>query len=257
MAKALDRICVSTWSFHKLFEEKPPAIDIRDFPGMIADRYDVRNIELVLPHLQGSDPAHLAQIRSRIEQAGSRVVNMPLDYGQLWNTPALSSKEAAERDAAIALYRQGIDTAERIGCSCVRCDPGNVDLGDPSPTIDSYKRLVEYAAPKGIHIVVENHGAISQNPEVLIQILQAAGVGALPDFGNFPDEATRERGLRLMFPLAADLAHAKVRQGGLDFAKCLRIAKDSGFTGVFSIEAPGTDPYEEVQNVINALVSNL
>jgi hypothetical protein len=38
----------------------------------------------------------------------------------------------------------------------------------------------------------------------------------------------------------------------------MRIAKETGFTGVFSIEAGGRgDPYVEVQSIVDALVANL
>ena len=119
----------------------------------------------------------------------------------------------------------------------VRCDPGVVNLDDPSLTIDAYKQLAAYAGARGIKVVVENHGPIAKDPEALVEILKAAGVGSLPDFGNFPDEDTRERGLRALFPLAGDLAHAKLREGQ-DFGRCVRIANESGFAGVFSC---GTD----------------
>jgi hypothetical protein len=60
-----------------------------------------------------------------------------------------------------------------------------------------------------------------------------------------------------MFPIAGAVAHAKLREGQ-DFARCMRIAKETGFTGVFSIEAGGRgDPYVEVQSIVDALVANL
>jgi sugar phosphate isomerase/epimerase len=258
----LKRVCVSTWSFHTAFErdrDNPAKVlmDILDFPEMIADRYHVHHIEVVLPHFVNPDPRRVAAFQARLDKARSRVVNMPLDFGVLWNKPAISSTDAAERDAALALYRSGIDTAHAIGSPAVRCDPGIVDLDDPSLTIDSYKQLAAYAGARGIAVVVENHGPIAKHPDALVTILDAAGVGALPDFGNFPDEDTRERGLRALFPLAGDVAHAKLRDGW-DFGRCLRIAKESGFTGLFSIEAGGTgDPYTEVQTIADALVANL
>ena len=182
---------------------------------------------------------------------------MPLDFGVLWNKPAISSTDSAERDAALAMYRTGIDTAHEIGSPVVRCDPGVVNLDDPSLTIDAYKQLAAYAAARGIKVVVENHGPIAKDPEALVGILKAASVGSLPDFGNFPDEETRERGLRALFPLAGDVAHAKLREGQ-DFGRCVRIANESGFTGVFSIEASGKgDPYAEVQTIADALVASL
>ena len=258
----LQRVCVSTWSFHTFFEtdSNNPAkvlMDIRDFPEMVADRYHVHNIEVVLPHLRPAEPSLIRDLKARLGKAHSRVVNMPLDFGVLWNKPAISSTDPAERDAALAMYRKGIDTAHEVGTPTVRCDPGVVNLDDPSLTIDAYKQLAAYAAPKGIKVVVENHGPIAKDPEALVEILKAAGVGSLPDFGNFPDEETRERGLRALFPLAGNLAHAKLREGQ-DFGRCLRIAKESGFTGMFSIEAGGKeDPYVEVQTIIDAVVEQL
>jgi sugar phosphate isomerase/epimerase len=256
-ASRLRRVCVSSWSFHTLFEKKPATMDVRDFPDMVADRYHVHNVEIVLPHFLTAEPALLQEFKARLDKAHSRLVNMPLDFGQLWDKPAISSTDAAERDAAINLYLKGIDVAAQLGSPSVRCDPGKVNLQDPSITIDSYKRIASHARSKNIRVVVENHGDISRNPEVLVQILKAAGVGALPDFGNFPDQETRERGLKAMFPIAGDVAHAKLREG-LDFPRCMQIAKDAGFAGVFSIEAGGRgDPYEEVQGIVDALVNNL
>jgi L-ribulose-5-phosphate 3-epimerase len=258
----LQRVCVSSWSFHTLFERdrNDPAktlMDVRDFPEMVADRYHVHHVEIVLPHFLEAEPALVRDFKARLAKAHSRLVNMPLDFGVLWNKAAISSTDPKERDAALAMYRKGIDTAHDLGSPSVRCDPGIVNLEDPSLTIDAYKQLAAYARGKGIKVVVENHGEISKNPDVLVKILKAAGVGALPDFGNFPDEDTRERGLRALFPVAGDVAHAKLREGQ-DFARCMRIAKESGFTGVFSIEAGGRgDPYVEVQKIMEALVENL
>ena len=258
----LSRVCVSSWSFHTLFktDRNNPAkvlMDVRDFPEMIADRYHVHNVEIILPHFLDAGPALVRDFKARLEKAHSRLVNMPLDFGVLWNKPAISSTDPTERDAALAMYKKGIDTAHELGSPSVRCDPGVVNLDDPSLTIDAYKELAAHAAGKGIAVVVENHGEISKNPDALVRILEAAGVGALPDFGNFPDEETREKGLRALFSVAGGVAHAKLREGQ-DFARCMRIAKESGFTGVFSIEAGGRDdPYVEVQKIVDALVEHL
>lgn len=232
-------------------------MDVRDFPEMVADMYHVHNVEIILPHFLDASPALVRDFKARLERVRSRLVNMPLDFGVLWNKPAISSTDPKERDEALGMYRKGIDVAHELGSPSVRCDPGVVNLDDPSLTIDAYKQLAAHAGGKGIKVVVENHGPIAKHPDVLVSILKAAGVGALPDFGNFPDEETREKGLRALFPLADGIAHAKLREGQ-DFGRCVRIANESGFTGVFSIEASGkTDPYVEVQGIVDALVENL
>ena len=237
----LDRICVSTWAFHKDFEEGE--IHILDFPDMIADRYGVHNLEVVAPHFGDADPGELAD---RLHRAGSRIVNIPVDIKELWETPSLSSPQPGIRDHAISLYSAWIDRAGAMGVPSVRCDPGLLNLADLSPTVSSYRCLVAHGAARGVEVSVENHGSASAHPEQLAEVLRASGAAALPDFGNFPDEATRERGLRVLFPLAKSICHAKLIPS---IGNCIEIAMKSGFKGVYSIESA------DVQAVIDALLA--
>ena len=232
-------------------------IDALDFPEMVADRYGVHNVEIVYPHFASFEPSYIAEFRNRLRKAGSRVSNIPIDWRELWEQPSISSTDRAEREHAMALYRKGIDLAAEVGSPIARCDPGLANLGDPSATIESYRALVEYGRSKGVGIVVENHGSISRHPEVLVRILRESGAGALPDIGNFPDEATRERGLRLLFPLAGGICHAKLG-GSFDLVKYVRIAGEAGFRGVFSVEAgSASEPYGAVQEIVDVLKGEL
>ena len=260
------RVCVSSWSFHNLFtathDHKAPPLDkplkALDFPEMIADRYHVHNLEIVSPHFESSEPSYLRELKIRLERAHAHLVNIPVDYDELWEKPALSAPDTKEREKAISMYAKWIDIAHEMGARSVRCDPGIINLADPSPTIDSYKTLVSRGRAKDIRVIVENHGTASKHPEELVQILKASGAGALPDFGNFPDEETRERGLRLMFPLAVTVCHAKLNPDRFDFGRCVQMSKAAHYQGVYSIEAGGRgDPYEAVQQVVDALLQNL
>ena len=94
------RIGVSSWSFHTLFErnkDNPTAtlMDVRDFPEMIADRFHVHNVEIVLPHFLGAEPSLVRDFKARLEKTHSRLVHMPLDFGELWDKPAISSTDGA------------------------------------------------------------------------------------------------------------------------------------------------------------------
>jgi hypothetical protein len=235
------RLCVSTWAFHTQFENGE--IRLLDFPEMIADRYDVHNLEIVAPHFGDTDPAALQR---KLDATKSRMVNIPVDIKELWETPSLSSPDPAVRAHAIALYSAWIDRAQSLGVPSVRCDPGLLNLSDPSPTVASYKTLVAYGAARNVEVSVENHGSASAHPEQLAEILRQSGAAALPDFGNFPDDATRDRGLRLLFPLAKSICHAKLLPAIQD---CVTIAEQSGFRGVYSIESA------DVQAVIDALLA--
>jgi sugar phosphate isomerase/epimerase len=249
-----ERLCVSTWSFHTLFESGE--MQLMQFPEVIVDRYGIHNIEVVAPHAASTRHSYFREFQECLDHAGVRVVNVPIDYAELWEKPSLSSASPQEREHAIGLYSQWIEHAAFLNVHSVRCDPGILNLGDLAPTIASYRTLVEYAAPKGIDVVVENHGTASRYPEALVEVLKASGAGALPDFGNFPDEETRERGLRLLFPLAKSLCHVKVDPSRFDLAKCVGIARDAGFEGVYSIEATGGgDPYAAVAEIVEAMLA--
>src|SRR5579871_4581790 len=85
------RIGISSWSFHNFFPTtlddklKPPAKpwDLRDFPEMIADRYQVHQLEMVAPHFESTKPSYVREVRSRLERAHSHLVNIPVDIHEL------------------------------------------------------------------------------------------------------------------------------------------------------------------------------
>jgi len=270
------RIGISTWSFHNLFtptrDDDAPALsgkplDARDFPGMIADRYQVHQLEIVAPHIS-IEPSYIRELKNRLDRAHSHLVNIPVEIKELWTKGGLSDPDPKVRESAIAACTKWIDIASELGAKSVRCDPGKINTKDPQPTIDSYRKLGSYGASKGIFVIIENHGGVgSEHPEELVQIFRSAGkdCGALPDFGNFPDEATRQKGLPLLFPFARTVCHAKGMkfdaQGNetkFDFARCVAISKNAGYRGVYSIEFEGPgDPYEGVQHVVDELVRYL
>jgi sugar phosphate isomerase/epimerase len=237
----LDRVCVSTWAYHTAFEEGK--IRLLDFPEMIAEQFGVHNLEIVAPHFGDTDRKALEQ---ELRRTKSRMVNIPVDIKELWETPSLSSPDEPVRQRAIGLYSAWIDRAAELGVPSVRCDPGLLNLADLRSTIESYRTLVAHGAARNVEVSVENHGSAASHPEQLAEVLRASGAAALPDFGNFPDDATRARGLRLLFPLAKSICHAKLIPSIRD---CVAIAEDSGFRGVYSIESA------DVGAVIEALLA--
>jgi len=272
-----ERISISTWSLHNYFQatrEKEftmpgDMLALLDFPEMIADRYKVHNLEYCAPHFASTEKTYLQEIKNRLVRAHSRVVNMPVDIDELWTGGGLSDTDNHVREAAVNGSKTWIDVAAAIGSKSVRCDPGKINPEDFSPTIDSYKSLAAYGRPKGVHVIIENHGGVgSEHPEELVRLFDEAGtgvVGALPDFGNFPDEATREEGLALLFPYAHVVCHAKGlefdsagNETKFDFPKCIEISKKAAFTGIYSIEYEGPDdPYEGVQKTLDELLRYL
>jgi sugar phosphate isomerase/epimerase len=118
-------------------------------------------------------------------------------------------------------------------------------------------------------VIVENHGNFgTDHPEELVKLFKLVGpgrIGALPDFANFPDEPTREKGLKMLFPYAQTVCHAKGlefdaerAEKGYDFPQAMEIARKAGFRGVYSIEFDGPgDPYAGIQKTLDELLKYL
>jgi sugar phosphate isomerase/epimerase len=270
------RIGISTWSFHNLFtqtrdDDAPPIsgkpMDARDFPDMIADRYHVHEMEIVAPHIS-PEPSYIRDLKTRLDRAHSHLVNIPVDIEELGKAGGLSDTDARVREKAISACTKWMDIAHELGARSVRCDPGKINTADLSPTIASYKALAAYGASKNIFVIIENHGGVgSEHPEELVELFKGVGknCGALPDFGNFPDEATRQKGLKLLFPYGRTVCHAKGlkfddkgNETMFDFAQCVKTSKAAGFKGMYSIEFEGEgDPHIGVQHVVDELLRYL
>ena len=189
---------------------------------------------------------------------------MPVDIDELWEKGGLSDPDRRLRDNAIRGAKKWIDVTAVIDCKSVRCDPGQMD-----PTIESYTKLSEYGRSHQVLVLIENHGGLgSEHPEELVELFKGVGgnhLGALPDFANFPDEATRAKGLQLLLPYAHVVCHAKGlefdangNETKFDFPRCMEITKKAGFKGEYSIEFEGPgDPYVGCQKVLNNLLKYL
>ncbi len=267
------RIAVSSWSFHNHFQstrEKElnlpgSMLVLLDFPEMIVDRYGVHNFEFVASDFASTEATYLAELKNHLVSTHSRLVNIPVDIEEIDAAGGLSDPDERVRERAIEAAKKWMDIAHTLSASAVRCDPGTMDVTNLAPTVDSYKKLAAYSKSRSVQVIVENHGGMgSEYPEQLVRLFKLVGassVGSLPAFGNFADESARDRGLQLLFAYARVVCHAKGLQFNAagnetqyDFPKCIAVAKNAGYKGVYSVEYEGPgDPYDGVQKVVNEL----
>ena len=69
--------------------------------------------------------------------------------------------------------------------------------------------------------------------DTLVKVIQESGIHANPDMGNWKDEESMERGLRLMYPLALTVSHVKWIPDRFSFATAVGISKEMGFKGTY------------------------
>ena len=273
----LDRIAISTWSLRDYFRatrrsdfDLPgPMLALLDFPEMIVDRYNVRHFEFCATHFASTETAYLREIKYVLVHTRSTIVNLLVDINECGREGTLSDPDPETRLAALEALKPWVDIAHTLGVKSVRVSPGRVDPDNLKPTAESYQAITGYAQAKGVHVLVENmDGFGAERPEELVKLFKRLGparLGALPDFANFPDEPTRQKGLKLLFPYASTVCHAKGlefdangKETAYDFPQAMEIAHKEGFRGVFSIEFEGPgDPYAGVQRTLDELLKYL
>lgn len=180
----------------------------------------------------------------------------------------LSNPDKGIRDEAVKNHKKWVDAAYQLGCHSIRVNlPGtkNPDIWIES-AIDGLTKLLEYATPKNINIIVENHGGLSSNTPYLMKVINAVGksnCGTLPDFGNFcitrkegsydclEEYPDKYEGVKLMMANAKAVS-AKSNsfdedgnEIGIDYYKMLTIVKDAGYQGYIGVEYEGADLSEE------------
>jgi len=232
-----------------------------EFPA-IARTYGIDCIELVNTFYfsKAKNMAYWEAFKKECDNAGVTVGLIMCDA--LGN---LGDADPAARLQAVENHYPWVDVAQYLGAMSVRVNAA----GEGTPeevaanAIDGLKKLAEYAAPKGINIIVENHGGISSDASWLSGMLEKVGmenVGALPDFGNFcieagPDGCIREydkyMGIAELMPYAKGVSaksNAFDENGNevnSDFLRIMKIVKESGFKGYVGIEYEGTQLSED------------
>ena len=204
---------------------------------------------------------------------GDRILEESEKYGvenlliMIDNIGDLGIQDADKRQEGIENHKAWIDMAKRLGCHSIRLNL----FGDGSyeeqleASADSMKQLGTYGASKDIHVLIENHGGLSSDPDWVIKVLKKAGVthiGTLPDFGNFCIE--REGGARWSAPcvkeytdyydgVAKMMPYAKAvsaksynfdengDETKIDYKKMLQVVKSAGYTGYIGVEYEGDE----------------
>ena len=177
----------------------------------------------------------------------------------------LATSNVRKRNAAIENHKKWIDAASQMGCHSVRVNLYGVEQKKKwmEYSSSSLTSLSEFSKDYNINVIVENHGSLSSNAELLMQVINNVNLkncGTLPDFGNFcikrvegdlyesdcVKEYDRYKGIKEMMPKAFAVSaksnsfNNKGDEVYTDYLKMLKIVKDSGYNGYIGVEYEGT-----------------
>ena len=198
------------------------------------------------------------------------------------NEGDLSFNDEKLTSEAVENHKKWIDAAAFLGCHSIRVNLfGENDREDwVRNSVRSLKALVAYSEPKGISVLVENHGGLSSDAALLVRVMKEVNsdyCGTLPDFGNFctkrkdgarwqaPCVETYDmyKGIDELMPYAKGVSAKSYdfdengNETKIDFKKMMSIVKKHNFDGYIGVEYEGEDTIEGIHATKSLIEKNI
>ncbi|MES1257388.1 MAG: sugar phosphate isomerase/epimerase family protein [Acidobacteriota bacterium] len=262
---ARDRLAIASYSFRSLIDTPrnrarntvPQGgwIALKDFPALMAQKYNVHAVELLNQHFPSVEPAYLRELREAVQSAGSRIVNIPTGVGA-----SVYDTDESRRALAVVNAKKWVDTAVALDCPSIRVHIQGAKGLTPDAELAA-RSLLEIALhgqARGVVVNLENDDPATEDAFFVAKVIDRAHspwLRALPDFCNSMlrgDEKFNYDAVSAMFQRAYNISHVKDSEVDgdrivrVDLARTFMIAKESGYKGWFSIEWEGAgDVWEE------------
>ena len=250
---------LAQWSFHReLFAGEMDTIGFIHAAGELG--FD--GVEYVSQFFQdkAQDFAYLDTLNAAAKAAGVRNLMLQLD-----NIGNLGASDPAERAKAIADAKVWVDAASYLNCEMMRINAhgdGDAEQIKASSAL-AIAELADYANSKGVQIIIENHGGISNNGAWLADLvasLSEHNVASLADFHNWcierengqlwgapcSKEYDAYQGFAELIPSARGISvkalefDADGNETSMDFPRFFQMMKDANYPGYLGIEYEGT-----------------
>jgi len=244
-------ISLAEWSLHKTLYAGE--LDNLDFPAAARNDYELDAVEYVNSFFKdkAEDQGYLRELEQRAHDHGVKSLLIMCD-----GEGAIGDSDAAARTRAVENHYRWVEAARYLGCHSIRVNAQSE--GNPEQqrelAADGLGRLIEFAAPRDINVIVENHGGLSSNGEWLASVIRAVDhprCGTLPDFGNFRvgegDWYDRYKGVAELMPFAKAVSaksndfDESGNERHTDYERMLGIVLAAGYHGYVGIEYEGTE----------------
>jgi L-ribulose-5-phosphate 3-epimerase len=246
------KISLAGWSLHRAIQAN--LVKMLDFPRIARRTFGLDAIEPVNTLFEVPTAEYVAQLRKNAKDEGVRVLLIMCDA-----EGALAHRDKVQRMKAVHNHHKWVDVAAELECHSIRVNmrgeekgiAGNPTAVDEivSRSIDAFAALCDYAARSSVNILIENHGGLSSNADVLVGLMKAVNLsnfGTLPDFGNFDPGMDRYEGIRKLMPYAKGVSakshefDAKGNETRTDYERMMKIVLDEAkFDGYVDIEYEG------------------
>lgn len=243
------KISLAQWSLHKAIQSR--MITNLDFPRLAREQFGIGGLEFVNQLWEAPTESYVARLKRNMKDTGTVGVLIMCDgEGMMGHSQKNKRMESADN------HFKWVEIAAELGCTSIRTNmypekqpqtPAEVDEFLKA-CAESFTKLSEFAKPANINVIIENHGGISSNPDVVVRLMKMVNMsnfGTLPDFGNFPKEIDRYQAVTKLMPYAKGVSlkcfdfGTDGKETTMDLDRMMKIAKDAGYKGYVGIEYEG------------------
>ena len=186
----------------------------------------------------------------------------------------LAVPSVSKRNKAIENHKTWVEVAAAMGCHSIRINlfGERNEQAWKAQSAESMRKLAEFATPYKVNIIVENHGYLSSNAALVMEMLDEvnqSNCGTLPDFGNFclerkdgerwgancVKEYDRYKGVEELMPRAFAVSakshdfDAQGNETNTDYLRMLKLVKSAGYNEFIGVEYEGSD-LSEVDGIL-------
>ncbi|MDT0643242.1 sugar phosphate isomerase/epimerase family protein [Zunongwangia sp. F363] len=267
------KISLAEWSLHEpIMEGSMDAVDFAEKANELGFEGIEYVSQLYTDKYQNADDPEAAfnalidTLKQKSEEYHVRNVLIMVD-----NEGDLASPDEEARKQAVENHKKWVDAAQKLGCHSIRVNLFGSEDRDvwKKSSVAGLQDISKYAADKNINVLVENHGYLSSDAKLLVEVMEEVNMencGTLPDFGNFclrreggelwdapcVKEYPKYEGVEEMMPYARAVSaktfafNDEGEETTIDYGRMLEIVKEAGYNSYIGIEYEGTGlPPEE------------
>lgn len=238
-------ISLAQWSLHRRLRANQ--LDPIDFAKTAKNDFGIDAIEYVNSFYKGkaADKDYCAELKKRAAGFGVKSVLIMCD-----GEGNLGDPDDKKRQQAVENHYKWVELAKYLGCHSIRVNAHSKGTPEQQRDLsaDGLRKLTEFGAQHEINVIVENHGGLSSNSEWLVEVMKKVNhprCGTLPDFGNFPSNYDKYKGVEGMMPYAKGVSaksydfDAKGNETKIDYPRMMKIVLAAGYRGYVGIEYEG------------------
>ena len=251
--KAKDDISLQEWALvDEIREGKWTNLD---FPRIAREEFGIGGIEFVNTLFEVPIYNYLKELKKNAAEHGVEMLLIMCD-----GEGEMASDSKKEREQAVLNHHKWIDIAHYLGCHSIRTNCYGPEGASKEEALDraeeSYNKLLEYAVPAKVSVLIENHGGISNDPDFLVELMERVDnlyFGMLPDFRRPSAKFDNYGFLKKTLPYAGALSvRTQPTEEGL--VKMIELCRDSGYKGYYGIETSGREGVKETKRVLEKVL---